>query len=276
MEITPYFGDKLVTASGMEVRINPEDRERAEAIVAASSAITHVTDEPTFSAARTAASQLKGILEEIEASKKDAKKPFEAVEKSINGLATNIAKPVDTEHKRILGMLNVYVEKLKKAREAEERRKAEEVRRKQEEADRKVREAQALLAETQAFLRQAQDEAQRALLRAAAKERENLLLRQQLEQELAGDAAEMEMMLEGPPKGLVPGGRVDTKYDFELVNVQATCDARCFRLLRWELDILACRDAVKNLVEMLPPDQEPTLPGIKITKRISVSVKAAS
>ena len=276
MEITPYFGDKLVTASGMEVRINPQDRERANAIVAASTAITHVTDEPTFSAARTAAAQLKGILDEIDESKKAAKKPFEAVEKSINGLATSLSKPVKTEQERILGMLNVYVEKLKKAREAEEKRKAEEVRRKQAEADRKVREAQEEARKAQEALRQAQDEIQRALLQSEAKQRENVLLRQQLEQELAGDASELQHMLEGPPKGLVPGGRVDTVYDFELVNVQATTDARCFRLLRWELDIPACRDAVKNMVEMLPPDQEPTLPGIKITKRISVSVKAAS
>lgn len=273
--ITPYFGKEVITADGIEVRVNPDDKARALALVETTKAISGISDELTFTAARNAAAQLKAKLDEIKSQQKQAKLPFDAVSTAIDNLAKGIAAPVDAEHKRVLNLLNTYVAKLDADRKAEEKRKADEVRRQQAEADRKVREAHALLAETQAFLRKAQDEAQRSLLRAESKERENKLLREQLEQELAGDAAELEMMTEPPRQSLVPGGRVAYKYDFKLIDVQKTCEARCYRLLRWELDIPACQDSVKSQLEGLP-EIEPTLPGIQITKRINVSVKAAA
>lgn len=272
--IVPYFGEEIVTATSIEVRINPEDRERAQALVERTSEITAVDDAVSFEAARGAAGQIKALLDEIALDKKRSKLPFAAVEAAIEKLAVNIANPVKTEQDRILGLLNGYVTKLEAARKADERARADAQRKVQEEADRRVREAEIAQAAAQSELQAAKDEIERSKLREAAQRRDNQLLQQQLARELAADVEQLGQSNE-PPRGLVPGGRVNHTYDFELVNVQATCDARCYRLLRWALDIRACQDSVKTQVEMAP-NIEPSLPGIKITKRLNVSVKASS
>ena len=275
MQIIPKVGEHVLTASNVEIEINPEDRAEAEALVKRTREIKHVSgDDMTFEDATNIAGELKAMLDRIQNAKKMAKAPFAAVEKSIDNLANSVAGPVKKEQERILGLLAGHVAKLKAAREAEERRQAEARRIAQAEADRKVREAQELARKAQEALRQAQDEVARSLLRGEAMQRENQLLRQQLAAELAMDV-ELLGVSEERPKGLLPGGRVNEDYEFELVNVQTTCEARCYRLLRWELDILACKDAVKNLVE-LNPGVAPELPGIKVTPKLSVSVKAAA
>jgi hypothetical protein len=274
MQIQPMFGDEIITASNVEVRVNPDDRQRAKAVVQWSSAITGVTDDDTFAAARDAAASLKAMVDEIEISRKAAKTPFTAIGRAIDGAASNVSTPVENEHRRILGLLNGYVVKLEANRQEEQRREAEAKRIAQEEADRKVREAEDAQAKAQKELQAAQDEIERARLKIVAQQRENQLLQEQLARELQADVQELDEP--EAPRGLVPGGRVDHLYEFELVDVAATVKAGCWRLVKWTLDIMACRDSVKNQLEMLPPDQEPTLPGIKITKKLNVSVKAAS
>jgi hypothetical protein len=261
MQIQPYFGDQPITASNVEVRVNPDDRRRANALVSRTSRVQGVNSEETFSEARQAAGELKAMADEIESSRKLAKIPFSAVGRAIDDVAQGIAHSVKIEQDRILGLLAAYVAKLEAARKEEERIEAELRRVAQEEADRKVKEAQEAL-------KAARDEGER--LKA-----QNRVLQEQLAASLADDVEELGQDLE-PQRGLVPGGRVNHVYEFELVDVAATVKAGCWRLVRWELDIMACRDSVKSQVEMLPADQEPTLPGIRITKRINVSVKAAS
>jgi hypothetical protein len=275
MQIIPKVGDHVVTASSVEVQINPEDRAEAEALVKRSKEFKYVSgDDMTFEDATAMAGELKAMLDRIQNAKKMAKAPFTAVEKAIDNLANNVSSPVKKEQERLLGLLAGHVAKLKAAREAEERRQAEARVLAQAEADRKVWEAQkqALLAQEQ--LRKAQGEIEQARHREELQRRESQLLQEQLARSLAIDVEELGVSDERP-KGLIPGGRVTNDYTFELINVQQTCEARCYRLLRWELDILACKDAVRNLVEM-NPNVEPTLPGIKITKKLSVSVGAAA
>ena len=271
MKMEPWLGDQLITASKVEIRVNAEDKERANALVTETSAVRSVEDDQQFTVARRAAAQLKSMLDEIELDRKHVKQPFAAVARGIDDLAHTIGEEVMREQQRILKLLAVYVERLEAAKREEDQRKAELQRKAQEYADQKVREAQEAQRKAEMELRAAKDEIDRAKLKAEAQKRENQLLQQQLERELADEI----IVDEEPQKGLVPGGRVNHTYEFELVNVQATTDARCFRLLRWELDIRACQDSVRNQLE-LSPDQEPTLPGIKITKRLNVSVKAAS
>jgi hypothetical protein len=45
--------------------------------------------------------------------------------------------------------------------------------------------------------------------------------------------------------------------------------------LRWELDKLACQDSCKAQLE-INPDAEPTLPGIKVSRAVNVSVRASA
>src|SRR5215469_13643579 len=115
------------------------------------------------------------------------------------------------------------------------------------------------------------DEAKRAL--AQAKTTEELAKAQQLqfEQELAADLDKS--LAPPPPPGLVPGGRVAHPYKFKLVDLPAVINNHRLELLRWELNIPACNDAVRLQLER-NPDRKPVLPGIEITQEISVSVKA--
>lgn len=275
MQLIPKVGGHVITASNVEIHVNPEDRAEAEALVKRSKEFKHVSgDDMTFEAATEMAAELKRMLDRIQAGKKIAKAPFSAVEKALDNLASSVSVPVKKEQERILGLLAGHVAKLKAEREAEERRQAEIRALAQAEADRKVREAEAAQAKAQAELRAAQDEIERHRLKIIMQQKESMLLQEQLARSLAIDVEELGVSDERP-RGLVPGGRVNEDYTFELINVQLTCEARCYRLLRWELDILACKDAVRNLVE-LNPGIEPTLPGIKVTKKLSVSVKAAA
>ena len=244
IQIVPLFGEETITASNVTISVNKADRDRAQALVKRTQEITYVSgDDMSFEDARNAAAELKSLLDEIELSRKSAKTPFTAMERAIDGAASNVATPVKTEHKRVLALLNGYVAKLEAERKEEERRQAAARMLAQAQADRKVREAEAAQAKAQ--------------------------------KELQADVDELGKPDEAP-RSLVPGGRVDHLYEFELVDVAATVKAGCWRLVKWTLDIMACRDSVKSQIEMLPPDQEPTLPGIKITKKLNVSVKAAS
>lgn len=275
-QIVPLFGEETITASSVTISVNKTDRDRAQALVKRTQEITYVSgDDMSFEDARHAAAELKSLLDEIELSRKSAKTPFTAIERAIDGAASNVATPVKTEHKRVLALLNGYVAKLEAERKEEERRQAAARMLAQAQADRKVREAEAAQAKAQKELQAAHDEIERARLKLVAQQRENMLLQEQLARELQADVDELGKPDEAP-RSLVPGGRVDHLYEFELVDVAATVKAGCWRLVKWTLDIMACRDSVKNQLEMLPPDQEPTLPGIKITKKLNVSVKAAS
>lgn len=273
MQIQLYLGEEIVTASNVLVRVNPDDKVRAESLVNRTRKdVQEVRTPEEFELARQAAGEIKAMLDEIENDRKAAKTPFTVIGRTIDDLARIISGPVKNEQDRLLGMLGRYVAQLEAAKKEQERKEAEARRLAQVEADRKIREAQAAAEKAQAELRMAKGELERAQMREKMQQRENALLQQQLAAELADDVQELG---KEPPKSFVPGGRVDHLYDFELVNVQQTCEARCYRLLRWELDILACRDSVKSQLEGFP-ELEPTLPGIKITKRLNVSVKAAS
>jgi hypothetical protein len=247
MEIEPLFNHEVIDPTELEVRVNPEDRKRAWVLVGRTAEeVKAVIDDETFAVARQAASDLKRMLDDIEFGRKAIKQPFDAVGARINELAKDVAGPVKGEQKRILALLETYVTQLELARKQKELLEAEARRIADEEARRKVKEAK------------------------NAKEREQA----QLALELAADVESLGQNDEAP-RGLVPGGRVNHVYEFELVDPVVVFESGRHRLLKCTLDILACRDAVKRQLEAYP-DSEPTLPGIKITKKLNVSVKAAS
>lgn len=275
MQIQPFFGEEIITAANVEVRVNPDDRERALALVNTTRHnVQDVRTPEEFDLARQAAGQIKALLDEIEISRMAAKTPFTAVGRTIDDVARKVSGPVKNEQDRVLALLSRYVAKLEAARKEQERIEAEARRLAQAEADRKVKEAEEAAAYAQAELRAAQNEIEAANARVIAQRRENQLLQQQLARDLAADVEELGKSTE-PPPGLVPGGRVDHNYVFTLVSVQTVCQAGHWRLLRWELDIPACKDAVKSQLES-NPGVEPVLPGIQINKKLNVSVKASS
>src|SRR4029077_1711429 len=110
MEIALYFGEQPITASNVEVRINPEDRQRANALIERTRKdVREVNDSEEFDVARQAAGQIKAMLDEIELSRKQVKTPFLVLERTIDETARRVSGPVKNEQNRILGLLGTYV-----------------------------------------------------------------------------------------------------------------------------------------------------------------------
>jgi hypothetical protein len=249
MELAPYYGEKPLTVSDISVKIRSSDRKRVlELTERTLKGITEVKDEDTFTAARRAAGELKAIHGEIYDSKRAAKRPFEMVLASIEDLAKELIGKVEAEEVRIAGLLKGYVKQLEQKKKDQERleraaKAAEEAAHRQ-----KVRQMQSNHETPEAI--------------------DAIEIARALDLEIAA-------MNQEPEKGLVPGGRVSHPWKFKLVNAEATVNAGCIRLLKIELDILSCQDAVRAQLE-IAPDHAPTLPGIEVTQDITVTIKAAS
>lgn len=272
MEIVPHIGETPVNASTVTITVNPDDRRRSQELVLRTLDILSVTDQDSFLAAKRAAGQLKAMVEEIEESRKAANRPFRAVETAVNDLAKEVAGPVLSEQKRVLGLLNGWVQKLE-AQAREEQRKKDEALKIQIEAEQaKVRAAQEAQYKAEEAARKAVDETERVKAQAEAERRQMAAELAQLSAEMAGEIARIG---EQPKPTLVPGGRVTHDWNFKLVNPVFTVKEGYHRLLRIELDKLACKDACKNQIE-INPDVVPTLPGIEVTPITSVSVRASA
>jgi hypothetical protein len=273
MEISPYYGEQPLVPGNVVIRINPEDRKRAQALLADAAEILAVRDEESFAEAKYMAGRLKGVLNEIETGRKATKQPFDSVINAIAETAREVGEPLAQEHKRILGLLNGYVAALEEERKEAERIRRAEAKRIQEEHDRKIREALEAQLQAEHEAREAKDEAARQKARADIQARMLVAAQEQLAKE---DAAEVATLgTDQFRKGLVTGGRVDHKYSFRLVDVTETIRAGALRLLRWEIDFLACQDSCNAQLE-LDPDRDPVLPGIQVSRQINVSIKARS
>src|SRR6516162_3589143 len=270
MEIQPYYGDEPLVVSSVQIQVNPADRKRARELLTATADIIEVKDEPTYKLATHALGQLKGMLDEIDRGKKTVKSPFDKVIDMIRDKAQEIWEPVMNEHRRVQTILNGYVAILEAKRKEEERQRREEIRRIQQEHDRKIREAREAQVRAENEARAALDEVARQRAHAEAQTQLLLAAQEQLAKELAVEASNS---LESNKRGLVPGGRVDHNYEFELTNIKETIQAGCLHLIRWEIDHRACQDSCRKQLE-IDPSSEPTLPGIKVTRKINVSVKA--
>jgi hypothetical protein len=213
------------------------------------------------------------MLDEIANARKASRAPFLAVGEAINNLAQTVGDPVETEHKRILGLLNGYVARVEAEQKALEQKHALAMRRQQEEHDRKIKEARDAQQRAEAEARAAKDEVQREKARAEANAKMLVATQEQLAKEMAQEIALIGA--DKPKQTIITGGRVNHVYEFRLVNVRATVKEGCWNLLRFELDKLACNDSVKAQLE-INPDEEPTLPGIEVTRRVNVSVKASA
>lgn len=244
MELVPFYGENQLTASQITVRIRTSDRQHAKAVVARTAAeIKEVIDEETYTRARRAAAELKNLSKEIYQAKRAAKSPFEAVAASIEDLAKEVIGPVDAELDRVINVMTGYVRNL----EAKQKAAQKALQQRLDEEERQHQERLKLLEDAK---------------------------RQQAELERSLEL-EVRAMTTEPMPGVVPGGRVTHPWKFKLINAAETVKAGGIRLLRIELDVLACQDSVRSQLE-IAPDKEPTLPGIEVTQDISITIKAAS
>lgn len=252
MQLIPYYNEDELVPSEVTVKVNPIDRERAEDLVLSTSAIVAVKDEKSFALARTALGQLKSMINEISDAEKGAKRPFNAVTNAILKLGAELETPVSREYARINGLVNAHVIKL----EAEKKVRLEQLRFSQDEAQKRVDQAKELEAKAKT-----DNEKSYAQLQTA---------RAELHREMVKTAAELE-----PNETLVPGGRVSHPWKFKLTDPAACVKAGGIRLLRIELDILACNDAVKAQLA-IDPNTPPSLPGIEVSQETKVTVKATA
>jgi GMP synthase-like glutamine amidotransferase len=273
MDIVSYYREQPLSVSNVTVKVNPEDRKRADHLILRTSAILTVEGPESLTKAKHAAGQLKALLNEIESAKKASRGPYTAIAQAINVVAQEIGAEVEAEHKRVLGLLNSYVAKVEAERAAEEKAKQEAIRRAQEEHDRRIAQAQAAQQEAEERARKALDEAAREKARADATTQMLVVTQQQLAKEMALEVAKIGA--DKPRASLVPGGRVDHPFEYTLKNIREVIQAGCLNLLRWELDKRACQDSVRAQLE-IDPNREPSLPGIEISRNINVSVRASA
>lgn len=273
MELVPYVGENQLTASSVIVRVSPEDRKRVASLVERTRSVTTVVDNNDFNTAKKLAGEAKAMLDEIETARKASKAPFRAIGTALDELAAEVGGPLAAQHQRILVNLNTYVAELERKVKEEERKKAEALRIQEEANARKLQEAAAKVAAAELQAREAQNEVERVRAQQDARNKQlalaEALLAQQLDAEIAGIGNDK------PKPGLVPGGRVDHPWKFQLDDVRAVIKAGHLRLLKWTLDLRACQDAVRSQLEK-DPNAQPTLPGIQVWQEISVSVKASA
>lgn len=272
MELVPYIGDDRLSVSDLVVRVNPEDRERTAALIKRLAAVTEVTDEASFQAARRAAGEAKAMLQEIEAAKRLAKQPFTAVNRAMDQLTTEVATPVEAQHRRILELLNRFVSEAEAKEKAAQRARENALRLQAEALQRQLDEASKRAREAEEEARAAKDAAARADAQRELEAKRAAAAEAQVDIDMAAELAKLGAAK--PKPGLVPGGRVDHNWKFELESVYEVVKSGHWKLLRWSLDVRACQDFVRGQLERADPDAKPKIPGIKITRETNVSVRA--
>lgn len=209
--------------------------------------IKGVTDQKGMRSAERTLSELRGLEEEITTSKKWIKSPIQQILNAIEGYAKELSAPVTFQKERIAKLASGYIKDLEAARAAEEHKREEEVKRQMEALEAQKNEALRLA-------QQAKDEAERARQAQAAAEA-------QLAAEMAQEIANIRKPPLAPIK--VTGGRVNHDHEFKLINVrELVATEGGWELLRYELDLLSCKDRVKSQIDR---GLKPEIPGVQIT-----------
>jgi hypothetical protein len=273
MELAPYYGEQPLTVSNIVVRVSGADRKRVnEVVMRSKQEIVAVKDDDAFMQARRVAGELKATEKEIQDSKRAAKRPFEAIINALDELAKEVASPVVVEQHRVLDLIAGYVRQLEQ-KQKEELARQQALRDAEEQAHQaKLREMQLAREAAERRAREAEDELARAKAKAEADAQRQKLADAQQMRDLELEVRAMNME---PVKGLVPGGRVSHPFKFKLLDAEKAVAAGLVRLLRIELNIPNCQDAVKSQLER-NPDAQPVLPGIEISQEISVAIKPSS
>jgi DNA repair exonuclease SbcCD ATPase subunit len=267
MQLVPYIGEQRVRHDSFSIVVDPEDQKRVNALVERASKYTVVTAD-NFPIVSQLAGQLKSMLNEILDAKKAAKRPFAAVEQTLETKAQEVSAGLQRENSRILKLLSAHVEKLEAAEREAARAREEQMRADKARLAKELQEAKEAKRMAEERARMAQDEKERLEARLKAEQAKHAAFEAELEAALARED------FSEPTQAKVPGGRVDHPYEFKLIDPKLVIQ-NYPRLLKIELDILACRDVVRSLKE-LNPNQEPEIAGIQITQKTSVSVRASA
>jgi hypothetical protein len=273
MMLVPYAGETPIDAATVSIVTDPDDQKRVDFLVSRCNAISRVDDRQSLTQARRLGGEIKALENEIQNEKKLAKAPFRAIENAIEERAKEIAAPLLQEKSRVSGMLAAYVARLEAVeKEAQQRREAA-LAAQVAEQQKRIKEAEEARAKAEAEAKAATNDAE--VLRASAKALTAKLdaATAQLAREMAEEAARIGCG--EPPRGKIPGGRVDHKYEYKVISIRDALKGGFLRLFRWEIDKLACNDEVRAQLDK-DPDAEPHIPGFEITRTINVSLRASA
>lgn len=256
------------------IQVNESDLGRVTRLVDQCTAITTINDQASLDTATALAGRVKALINEVMDSRKAAKRPFAAVEQAIDNRADQIASGLQSQDKRIRGLMASYVAQVEAQQKAERERREAQLRAEKERLEKIAAEARAAQLKAEAEARAAKDEAERVRAELRAKRLEEARLDAELDQVLASEVANLNNRK--PTPGLVRGGRVNHPWNFKLVDPQEAVRKGFGRCLRFEPDILACRDVVRAQLEREGPDAMPRIPGFEISRETSVSVRASA
>lgn len=125
----------LHNADGITITVNREAEDLKRGLIANASTITKVDDDFCAEIAAELGTGIKRLLNQMEASRKDVKGPILEVGRKIDGVAKTFAAELETQQRRLAGLLGEYNRK----QEAERQKAIAEARRKAEEEAAKVR-----------------------------------------------------------------------------------------------------------------------------------------
>lgn len=251
MQLVPVIGTEPVRSDAFSIVVDKGDLKRISALVLAAALIDSVSED-TLDQATEMAGRIKTMIAEIQDAKRSAKRPFEAVEQAIENRAKAVSADLDKEGKRIHALIRTHVGKIESEQQAIAKRNAEIEAK-----------AQAEIAEYRRKAQAERNEKEKARLLEEAMDKELLL-----EVEQIGN--------EKPEPPHVPGGRVSHPWKFKVTDLKALVASGGGRLIRWEIDKLACQDLMRELTERQPPDYIPEIPGLQITREVSVSIRASA
>jgi hypothetical protein len=136
----------ILAGEGYQLTIAPEAEKRKLQLLGAAKLVTEVTDNDDSANAQFVSRKLAQMRIEVEKSRKAVKEPVNRIGKLIDSTAKNFLDALEAEEKRITRLVGDHaneVARIKREKEAEERRAFEEAR-----AAREAAEAAAAAAET--------------------------------------------------------------------------------------------------------------------------------
>lgn len=229
---------------GFSVSIPTEAQEQKTKTLALAEKITAVSDLNTQQNAIEVVSYLNGLAKGMEKTREEVKKPFLEAGRLIDSTAKAYTKEIDSESKRIQGLIGGFQD--------QDRKKAELARLEQE---RIQREAQESLRKAHEAASTAQTESERQSAQLDAME---------LEEE-----ATAPIVIHEAPKA--EGASVGEAWNFDTVNVH-----ELYRAFPHLCKVEVNRSAILYHLKTLALENKPvTLPGLRTFKETKVSIRSA-
>lgn len=251
---------KYLTITGADnLRISAAGHPLREQALQKTRKIVSVTDEYTQQQAILAVGVAKGLLKEVETSRKEVKAPLLTWGREIDETAVNFCAPLRQEANRIELLIAGFQKRERERVDAENKLRAAQLQKEQEELARIERAK--FEANQKAWLANTQAE------REAAQKAQAELAQQQAAFEIeSGEAASNEVI----KATQATGASVRKTFDFVVFDLTALFNSHpeCVKLE-------AKKSAIKNAIDIqVLQGKTPSIPGVKISEVTKVAVRS--